>query len=35
MVLLSWCIGFGVVVHIGAVVGKMWNERGMESKAGG
>jgi membrane protein len=27
MVLLSWCIGFGVVVHIGAVVGRMWNER--------
>jgi voltage-gated potassium channel len=27
MVLLSWCIGFGVVVHLGAVVGRMWNER--------
>jgi len=28
MVLLSWCIGFGVVVHLGAVIGCMWNERG-------
>jgi len=28
MVLLSWCIGFGVVVHLGAVIGRMWNERG-------
>jgi membrane protein len=27
MVLMSWCIGFGVVVHLGAVVGRMWNER--------
>jgi len=27
MVLLSYCIGLGVVIHIGAVVGRMWNER--------
>jgi membrane protein len=27
MVLLSYCIGVGVVLHIGAVVGRMWNER--------
>jgi membrane protein len=27
-VLLSYCIGFGVCLHIGAVVGRMWNERG-------
>jgi membrane protein len=33
MVLLSWCIGFGVVIHIGAVVGRMWNERGSETAA--
>jgi len=26
-VLLSFCIGFGVCLHIGAVVGRMWNER--------
>jgi membrane protein len=26
-VLLSYCIGFGVCLHIGAVVGRMWNER--------
>jgi len=31
MVLLSWCIGFGVVLHLGAVVGRMWNERGAGS----
>jgi membrane protein len=29
MVLLSWCIGFGVVVHLGGVAGRMWNERGV------
>jgi membrane protein len=26
-VLLSFLIGFGVCVHIGAVIGRMWNER--------
>jgi membrane protein len=26
-VLLSYCIGLGVCLHIGAVVGRMWNER--------
>ena len=31
MVLLSWCIGIGVVVHLGAVAGRMWNERGIEA----
>jgi membrane protein len=33
MVLLSWCIGFGVVLHLGAVVGRMWNERGGDTRA--
>jgi membrane protein len=33
MVLLSWCIGFGVVLHLGAVVGRMWNERGADVRA--
>lgn len=28
-VLLSYLIGFGVCLHIGAVVGQMWNERHM------
>ena len=27
MVLLSYCIGFGVCLHLGAVIGRMWNER--------
>ncbi len=27
MALLSFAIGWGVVVHLGAVVGRMWNER--------
>jgi membrane protein len=27
MVLLSYCIGVGVCLHIGAVFGQMWNER--------
>jgi membrane protein len=27
MVLLSYCIGLGVVIHIGAVFGRMWDER--------
>jgi membrane protein len=31
MVLLSYCIGAGVVLHIGAVVGRMWNERHPET----
>jgi membrane protein len=31
-VLLSYCIGFGVCLHIGAVVGRMWNERHSEVK---
>jgi membrane protein len=28
MILLSWLIGVGVCFHLGAVVGKAWNERG-------
>jgi membrane protein len=35
MVLLSWCIGFGVVLHLGAVIGRMWNERGGGEAADG
>lgn len=35
MVLLSWCIGFGVVLHLGAVIGRMWNERGGTERTGG
>jgi membrane protein len=27
MVLLSYCIGLGVVIHIGAVFGRMWDEK--------
>ena len=27
MVILSYCIGFGVCLHLGAVIGRMWNER--------
>jgi len=27
MVLLSYCIGFGVCLHLGAVIGRMWNDR--------
>jgi membrane protein len=28
MILLSWLIGIGVCLHLGAVVGRAWNERG-------
>ena len=28
MVLLSYLIGLGVCIHLGAVAGRMWNERG-------
>ena len=28
MILLSWLIGIGVCVHLGAVAGRAWNERG-------
>jgi membrane protein len=28
MILLSWLIGIGVCFHLGAVVGRAWNERG-------
>jgi membrane protein len=27
MVLLEFCIGYGVCIHLGAVIGRMWNER--------
>ena len=27
MVLLEYCIGYGVCIHLGAVAGRMWNER--------
>jgi len=27
MILLSYMIAFGVVVHVGAVAGRQWNER--------
>jgi len=27
MILLSYLIGFGVCLHLGAVVGHVWNER--------
>jgi membrane protein len=27
MVLLSYLIGFGVCLHLGAVLGRLWNER--------
>ena len=27
MVLLEYCIGFGVCIHLGAVVGRMWSQR--------
>jgi hypothetical protein len=27
MVVLSYLIGFGVCLHLGAVLGRMWNER--------
>lgn len=27
MILLSWLIGIGVCLHLGAVVGRAWNER--------
>ena len=29
MGLLSYAIGFGVCIHLGAVVGRMWSERHM------
>jgi membrane protein len=28
LILLSWLIGVGVCFHLGAVVGRVWNERG-------
>jgi membrane protein len=30
MVILSYFIGFGVCIHLGAIIGRMWNERGMQ-----
>jgi len=33
MVLLSYLIGLGVCIHLGAVAGRMWNERGSEPPA--
>ena len=27
MVLISYLVGLGVVIHLGAVVGRLWNER--------
>lgn len=33
MVLLSYLIGLGVYIHLGAVAGRMWNERGPEPPA--
>ena len=33
MVLLSYPIGLGVCIHLGAVAGRMWNERGSEPPA--
>ena len=33
MVLLSYLIGLGVCIHLGAVAGRMWNERGPEPPA--
>jgi len=33
-VLLSYLIGLGVCLHLGAVAGRMWNERGSQPPAG-
>jgi membrane protein len=33
MVLLSYLIGLGVCIHLGAVAGRMWTERGPEASA--
>jgi membrane protein len=33
MVLLSYLIGLGVCIHLGAVAGRLWNERGPEPPA--
>ena len=33
MVLLSYLIGLGVCIHLGAVAGRMWNERRSEPPA--
>jgi membrane protein len=33
MVLLSYLIGLGVCIHLGAVAGRMWIERGSDSPA--
>ena len=33
MVLLSYLIGLGVCIHLGAVAGRMWNERGPKPPA--
>ena len=33
MVLLSYLIGLGVCIHLGAVAGRMWNERGSQPPA--
>ena len=33
MVLLSYLIGLGVCIHLGAVAGRMWNEHGPEPRA--
>ena len=33
MILLSWLIGIGVCFHLGAVIGRAWNERGPEMAA--
>jgi membrane protein len=32
MVLLEYCIGYGVCLHLGAVVGRMWNEHHTPAK---
>ena len=33
MILLSYLIGLGVCIHLGAVAGRIWNERGSEPPA--
>jgi hypothetical protein len=33
MVLLSYLVGVGVCIHLGAVAGLMWNERGSQPPA--
>jgi membrane protein len=33
MVLLSYLIGLGVCLHLGAVAGRTWNERGRQPPA--